>query len=101
MATSKEIISFSNDGVKYTNINAIKLGDNRYSVRVADTAKMIRQYVEQKYPMFSKKGVMWIRSSKFFGSGRGPSATVWGWCAAFGRAFRQHSQEQMAAIRRA
>ena len=65
MATTKINIDFTYDGVKYKNIEAYKYSDTSYSVRVTGTAKMIRQYIDNKYPKFSGKGILWVKSRKF------------------------------------
>lgn len=65
MSSKKETIDFKANGVQYKKIEAYKWIDNRYSATISGTAKMIRQYMEQKYPMFTKSGVLWVRSRKF------------------------------------
>jgi hypothetical protein len=65
MATSKINIDFTNDGVKYKNIEAYKYSDTSYDISVTGTAKMIRQYIDTKYPKFSGKGILWVKSRKF------------------------------------
>ena len=65
MATTKINIDFTNDGVKYKNIEAYKYSDTSYSVSVTGTAKMIRQWVDSKYPKFAGRGILWVKSRKF------------------------------------
>ena len=65
MATTKINIDFTNDGVKYKNIPAYKYSDTSYGVQVTGTAKMIRQYIQTKYPKFSGRGNLWVGSREF------------------------------------
>jgi len=64
MATQK--INFTFDGVKYKDIEAFKnVVNNNYSVSIVGTAQMIRQFLEQKYTLFTGRGVLWVKSRKF------------------------------------
>jgi hypothetical protein len=66
MATTKKIIDFTYDGVKYKGIEALSFNDGvSWDVRVTGTAKMIRQWVDSKYPKFAGRGILWVKSSKF------------------------------------
>lgn len=61
----KKQLNFTYQGVKYTAIEAIENSPNRFYARVAPSAKMIRQYLEQKYPDFTGRGVLWVKSKSF------------------------------------
>jgi len=66
MATTKINIDFTNDGVKYKGIEALTYNDGvSYDVGVTGTAKMIRQWVDSKYPKFAGRGILWVKSRKF------------------------------------
>lgn len=66
MATTKKNIDFTYDGVKYKGIEALTYNDGvSYDVGVTGTAKMIRQYIDTKYPKFAGRGILWVKSRKF------------------------------------
>jgi len=67
MANSKKNIDFTYDGVKYKGIEAYFYSDTNISVTVTGTSKMIRQWVDSKYPKFSGRGISWVKSRKFAG----------------------------------
>jgi len=67
MASKK--ISFTKDGVKYTDIEVYEYLNYKkeveyYSVGVTDTTKMIRQELDQKYNI-KGRDVVWVKSAKF------------------------------------
>jgi len=66
----KDKISFTLDGVKYTDISAYTYGgDNRnsYNVGVSGTAQMIRQWMKQKYPSVPARNYYWVQSESYSG----------------------------------
>lgn len=66
----KEKISFTLDGVKYTDISAFTYsGDSRnsYNVGVSGTAQMIRQWMKQKYPSVPSRNYYWVQSESYAG----------------------------------
>ena len=66
----KEKISFTLDGVKYTDIAAYTYGgDTRtsYNVGVSGTAQMIRQWMKQKYPSVPTRNYYWVQSESYSG----------------------------------
>jgi hypothetical protein len=66
MAYEKIKKSFTIDGVDYKDIIGLyESYDNRFSVRVAGNASMIRQYLKAKHPKFTGAGVLWVTSSSF------------------------------------
>lgn len=67
MANSKKNIDFTYDGVKYKGIEAYFYSDTNISVTVTGTSKMIRQWIDSKYPKFSGRGISWVKSRKFAG----------------------------------
>jgi len=67
MATTKKNIDFTYDGVKYKGIEAYAYSDTNISVTVTGTSKMIRQWVDSKYPKFAGRGICWVKSRKFAG----------------------------------
>lgn len=58
-------INFTYEGVKYKDIDAIEMVNGSYSVYVVGTSKMIRQFLDQKYPQFTGRGSLWVKSRKF------------------------------------
>lgn len=64
---AKDKISFTLDGVKYTDIAAYYWGNDKYSVRVAGTAQMIRQWMKQKYPEIPTRNYYWVQSESYSG----------------------------------
>ena len=66
----KEKISFTLDGVKYTDIAAYTYGGdsrNSYNVGVSGTAQMIRQWMKQKYPSVPTRNYYWVQSESYSG----------------------------------
>lgn len=75
MAKSK--LSFTLDGIKYTDISGYSYdGDSRstFNVNVAGTAQMIRQYMKQKYPNIPARNYYSVQSQSYSG---GDSITVY------------------------
>jgi len=60
----KTKISFTQDGIKYTDIPASKHSDNTYYIGLSGTATMIRQFLNDKYKIYGRDKV-WIRSDSF------------------------------------
>jgi hypothetical protein len=66
MAYEKIKKSFTIDGVDYKDIIGLYDKDrNSFSVSVAGTGSMIRQYMKAKYPQFSGASVLWVTSQSF------------------------------------
>lgn len=66
----KDKISFTLDGVKYTDIAAYTYGGdsrNSYNVGVSGTAQMIRQWMKQKYPSIPARNYYWVQSESYSG----------------------------------
>ena len=66
----KEKISFTLDGVKYTDIAAYTYGGDRrdsYNVGVSGTAQMVRQWMKQKYPSIPTRNYYWVQSDSYAG----------------------------------
>jgi hypothetical protein len=66
----KDKISFTLDGVKYTDIAAYTYGGDRrdsYNVGVSGTAQMVRQWMKQKYPSIPTRNYYWVQSDSYAG----------------------------------
>lgn len=67
---AKQKISFTLDGIKYTDIDANQWSgsqSDKYYVSVAGTAKMVRQYIKHKYPNIPASNYYWVQSQSYSG----------------------------------
>jgi hypothetical protein len=66
----KEKISFTIDGIKYTDISVYTYKGNdrtKYNASVSGTAQMVRQWMKQKYPNIPTRNYYWVQSESYSG----------------------------------
>jgi hypothetical protein len=63
----KEKISFTLNGIKYKDISAYKWSEKTYSVGVAGTAQMVRQWMSHNYPAMPSRNYYWVQSESYAG----------------------------------